>query len=141
MLQLVYASAAKRLLDPLQLRSILETARRNNTRLGVTGILLYHDGSFFQVLEGEESTVRALFARISEDPRHERVVELRSGPVVERSFSAWTMGFVTLDTKLFQALPGRHALSSNGSLEARAGAAVELIGAFRDGQFRRYILA
>ncbi len=41
------------------LGSLLETCRRNNTAAGVTGMLLYKDGNFMQVLEGEEGNCPA----------------------------------------------------------------------------------
>jgi hypothetical protein len=141
MQELIYASAARSLLDPLQLGKILEVSRRNNARLGVTGILLYHEGSFFQVLEGEPDTLSALYARIQQDPRHRNLVELRSSVVERPSFGAWSMGFVSLDPMLLRALPGRHALSSNGTLEREPAAILSLLDQFREGQFRRYVLA
>lgn len=138
--QIVYASASRRLLNPIELRDLLEEARRNNARVGVSGILLYHEGSFLQVLEGEEQVVRPLFERICRDPRHDRVLELYAAPMRARSFASWSMGFVTLDRDMLRSLPGRHALSSNGTLEEHASAARQLLDAFREGQFRRYIL-
>lgn len=140
MQELIYASAAQTLLDPLQLGAILEVARRNNARLKVTGILLYHEGSFFQVLEGEAETVNALYARIRQDPRHRGVVELSRRAVEQASFGAWSMGFVALDPRLLRELPGRHGLSSNGSLEHEPKAILALLDQFRQGRFRQYVL-
>ena len=72
---------------------LLEHARRNNEKAGVTGMLLYKDGNFMQVLEGEERVVQALSAKIGRDPRHEKMVTLLEGPLAEREFSDWSMGF------------------------------------------------
>ena len=76
---------------------LLEHARRNNERAGVTGMLLYKDGKFLQVLEGEERVVQALATMISCDPRHHQMVTLLEGLVAEREFAEWTMGFCNLD--------------------------------------------
>ena len=135
-----YASAGCRLFDQGELADILALARRNNRRLSVTGILLYEAGSFLQVLEGEQAIVTALFTRISTAPRHSRVQILREGAVAARSFGDWTMGFVSLDARLRAALPERHALSSNGTLQVDKGAVLPLLDAFRDGRYRSYIL-
>lgn len=45
--QLIYASAATERFDESTLDSLLERSRTNNARRGLTGILLYHERSFF----------------------------------------------------------------------------------------------
>lgn len=140
MFELVYTSAAKVLLDPLQLGEILASARRNNPALGVSGILLYHQGSFMQLLEGEEPTLRALYERIALDPRHHRLATLRERPIATRSFGSWSMGFVAIDPRLLSVLQGRHALSSNGSLQHDAETVLPLLDQFRNGQHHRYVM-
>jgi len=46
-----YCSVATNInLSPAELEKTLEASRRNNSNVGVTGILLYQDGSFFQLL-------------------------------------------------------------------------------------------
>lgn len=139
--EIIYTSAASRLLDPGELSAILESARRNNQRLGVTGILLYANGSFLQVLEGDEPVVRELYGRIHGDARHYRVRVLRERTVPTRSFGTWSMGFVALEARMRGALAaGSHALSSNGSLSDEAQDLLALLDAFRSGQHRSYIL-
>ena len=69
------------------LLELLAVARRNNPRAGVTGQLLYKDGNFMQLIEGDEAAVRALFARIERDPRHGGVIVLLDHVVPEREFS------------------------------------------------------
>jgi hypothetical protein len=140
MFELIYTSAAKVLLDPLQLGEILASARRNNPILGVSGILLYHQGSFMQLLEGEEQVLRTLYERIAVDPRHHRLATLRERTIESRSFGSWSMGFVALDPRLLSALPGRHALSSNGTLENDAATVLPLLDQFRQGQHHRYVM-
>lgn len=136
--ELIYISAARRLFDSGQLAGLLEQARRNNAKLGVTGILLYEGGSFIQVLEGDQDAVEALYQRVSADDRHYRVQRLRERPIKTRSFADWTMGFVAIDPKLM--LPRRHALISNGSLQDDASELLSFLDAFRNGQWRSYIL-
>lgn len=78
---------------PRQLRAILDVARRKNPILGVTGALLYNDGSFAQVLEGPLSGIEPIFEAIQCDPRHSHVVVIASGPIEARSFEQWSMAF------------------------------------------------
>ncbi|MEQ8496099.1 MAG: BLUF domain-containing protein, partial [Gammaproteobacteria bacterium] len=86
----IYASAATAPLDAAQRRELLRVARANNRRLGVTGILLYVDGSFFQVLEGEADVVDELFLRIAGDPRHANVTEIIRERIAQRAFPDWS---------------------------------------------------
>jgi hypothetical protein len=94
----IYASAAVRLFSTSELTALLEKSRRNNTSLGLSGMLLYKDGNFMQVLEGEESAVRQLMTKIKGDPRHKGVIELLQGESEERQFPDWSMGFRDLST-------------------------------------------
>src|SRR3954447_26444578 len=79
------------------LGEIFATARRNNKRLDVTGALMISDDSFVQVLEGDEATVRGLFATIAEDGRHQHVTLLNAHPVEDRTFGRWAMAHVSAD--------------------------------------------
>ena len=77
----------------LEIGRILASARRNNARLGVTGALVYSDGCFAQVLEGEREHVEAVFESIQCDPRHRDVTILHLHEVERRSFGEWSMAF------------------------------------------------
>jgi hypothetical protein len=93
MLSLVYVSAATQPFSPSELDALLEKSRRNNLRDGITGMLLYRDGDFLQVLEGPEAAVRATYARIGRDRRHGGFILLDENHVEQRAFSDWAMGF------------------------------------------------
>src|ERR1700724_4507022 len=96
MLQIIYASAASRHFTPPELQAILSAARRNNTGLSITGMLLYDDGSFLQVLEGPEAAVAKMYATISNDKRHSNVHLILRDTIEAREFEEWSMGFVDL---------------------------------------------
>ncbi len=97
---LIYVSIAVQPFTAEELVSCLKLWRANNEQAALTGMLLYKEGNFLQVLEGEESAVRALFEdRISRDPRHHKVTILLEGDAAEREFSDWSMGFQNLDDK------------------------------------------
>jgi hypothetical protein len=106
MFYLIYASAAGKLFSKEQLVDLLAKARPNNAALGVTGMLLYKDGSFMQVLEGVEAAVRTLFEKISRDSRHKMISIIHQGNVDERQFPDWSMGFRNLNSPEVQSLPG-----------------------------------
>ena len=97
--QLVYTSRAATVMTADQLGLLAAQSGRSNASLDVTGMLLYGTGHFMQVLEGDIFTVNSLFARIATDFRHRDVVRLFFGPLAERRFSHWSMGFVNLDRR------------------------------------------
>ncbi|TDN40134.1 BLUF domain-containing protein [Hymenobacter sp. UV11] len=91
--QVLYHSVAAQPFDEAQLQALLERSRNFNGRHSITGILLYSDGRFVQLLEGDEQQVRQLYARIQQDPRHTQVVTVSEGPGPARRFADWSMGF------------------------------------------------
>jgi hypothetical protein len=140
MVEVIYVSAARRPFDEGQLAALLTHAREKNERLGVSGILLYEDSSFLQVLEGDEHRVVPLLETIARDARHERVRVLRRTEIERPSFAAWSMGFVSLDAHVRKLVPLRHALRSNGTLTTDAPDVVAFLDQFRAGQWRQNIL-
>jgi Sensors of blue-light using FAD len=90
---LVYTSIASKKMSDDDLKFLLKTIRKNNDIREVTGILLYLDPFFIQVLEGGEAVVTDLFNRIKQDSRHNKVSLIYKKPIEERYFSDWTMGF------------------------------------------------
>ncbi|WOI52371.1 BLUF domain-containing protein [Parvularcula sp. LCG005] len=93
MRQILYVSSATPEFDEGDLARILEASRRKNSRVEVTGMLLYAEGVFFQVLEGPEDAVQALFNRLAGDPRHTGVITMMSRYITARDFPNWSMGF------------------------------------------------
>ena len=94
--RVTYLSAATAPLDAAGLQALLTVSRRNNARLGITGMMLYHDGSFLQILEGPEDAVNGLYDRISQDSRHGGMIRMLAAPVTTRAFPDWQMGLVQL---------------------------------------------
>jgi hypothetical protein len=95
--RMLYVSGATRPMAASDLDDILSASRRNNARDGITGILLYADGAFIQVLEGPESQVKATVSRIRRDDRHRNFMVMVEQTVPERVFADWAMGFKQLD--------------------------------------------
>ncbi len=55
-----------------------------------------------QTLEGPAVAVQTLLEKIKSDPRHADFSTLMEGPILERSFGNWSMGFkkITPDTPI-----------------------------------------
>ena len=92
----VYCSRASVGIDDAAVAKIIDVSRRLNPENGITGLLVFGSGIFFQWLEGPRDNVMRLMDRINADQRHEQVVHLASGDEVrERMFPDWDMELVT----------------------------------------------
>ncbi len=82
------------------IKEILDVSNENNKETGITGILVYCNKHFFQILEGDKSSVEELFAKIAIDPRHDNVIKLQCTYVAKRQFEKWSMGFKSYNKEL-----------------------------------------
>jgi len=89
-----------------ELERVLAQSRAWNSAHGLTGTLLYSNGSIMQVLEGPYNEVQHIPARISRDNRHAHVVKLADGPTEHRQFQQWSMGFKAVNPNDFVPLKG-----------------------------------
>lgn len=135
----IYASTATRVLGTVELAELLVRARARNAAQGVTGMLLHDQGNFFQVLEGPSLAVDQIYARIAEDTRHHRVVQIIHEPIVRRSFPVWTMGFARVDGAEYPDLPGLNDFFGAGRTlsDIDGGRAKKLLQAFSTGRWHR----
>lgn len=90
---LVYISEACEKICYSDIQSILESSRRQNLKFNITGLLIYKDHHFIQILEGQEEDVMSTLARIIQDRRNHHLkvqIESRSNC---RIFDKWAMAF------------------------------------------------
>ncbi len=97
MYYLIYTSTAVVSPTEADLAQILLSSDRNNGRDDITGLLLFHEDSFVQMLEGAEEKVQSAFERIARDPRHYNVRKLGFGNSDQRYFPDWRMAFEPVD--------------------------------------------
>ena len=98
LVELSYLSEALSDMSFLGLMRLLESARAFNQKNGITGILLYDNQQFGQVIEGERASIMKVWKRIQEDRRHHRIELLEIREITERSFPDWLMRFYGGDT-------------------------------------------
>ena len=106
MFYLIYVSYATEPFSEEELSLLLNQSRVNNLQNEITGMLLYVDGKFIQVLEGNRVRVEALYEKISLDPRHKKVTPILEGIISHRNFDDWSMGFKVLNRKEFKEMSG-----------------------------------
>lgn len=145
--QLVYVSAAAATFDESELPALLATARRNNSAREITGMLLYHQRSFIQVLTGNQTDVESLFEKIAKDPRHTDTRILLRRNVSERSFNDWSMGFYHSSAVNNRNLPGLNDVLDKGfdseaeddEQDIERLRVIQVLEGFRDGQWRQAV--
>jgi len=77
--------------------------------------LVYVDGQFLQVLEGEQEVVSALLEKISKDHRHRDIKVVYKTAIERRTFNAWQMAYVSPSAKELATWAG---LSNTTTLES-----------------------
>lgn len=90
--QLVYVSNRKINCTAQEIENILASCKKNNPTLNITGILLYSDTKFIQLVEGDGKVITALYDKIKLDTRHDQVRMISFGAIKEKSFPSWHMG-------------------------------------------------
>ena len=96
----VYVSAASREMSPVGLYGLLTRARESNHNNQITGVLLYAEGTFVQVLEGPRDKLDVVLGKIEQDDRHRDMLVLYRAPIETRGFPDWRMGFQKADVSL-----------------------------------------
>ncbi len=98
MKRLTYISNFSRSLTRREIESIGNVSQTNNSRDGITGVLLCCGNIFFQILEGDPDRIDALYEKILQDERHNNILCLKSElNVKERRFPDWSMEVIVLD--------------------------------------------
>ncbi|RII94637.1 BLUF domain-containing protein [Clavibacter michiganensis] len=109
MLSIVYSSNATGVFTDTDLAQLLQQSRASNADHGVTGLLVYRDGRFLQLLEGDKGAVRERMAVIANDTRHDQVRILLEEHVDARQFPDWTMAFARPTGEDQSVIPGFRA--------------------------------
>ncbi|MEQ8165947.1 MAG: BLUF domain-containing protein [Alphaproteobacteria bacterium] len=139
LIQVIYASAAVEKFSPEALHELLAKSRRHNGAQGITGLLVYHEGSFLQVLEGPSAAVDRLIEIIKGDSRHHRFQLLWRDLVPEREFGGWSMGFVDTTNSTSDLLGFLDYRSELDAATSDGSRAASVLKRFRDGQWRHYV--
>lgn len=88
---LLYVSKPMPDLDSSAVDAILESALRNNPSQGLTGMLLWSETSFAQLLEGPNEAIETLLNKLKADGRHREMRVLSRTATSRRFFGDWSM--------------------------------------------------
>lgn len=113
--RLIYVSTPPPGLDEDGLDDLVHNIREqclgHNSRQHLTGVLVYSLQAFIQSLEGEESRVLDLYARIKADKRHSDVQQILGAEAKGRAFPDWSMAFVPMGPPAhLRSMPARDVL-------------------------------
>jgi hypothetical protein len=94
----VYCSRASDGVDEAEVNRIVESAKRHNAAIGITGVLTFGSDVFFQWIEGPRAAIEKLIANLHDDGRHYDIVSLsQSEEKRERLYPNWDMERVSND--------------------------------------------
>lgn len=89
--QIVYLSRASQRFSEQALAKLERDAATNNSRDGITGLLVYDGIRFLQAIEGPEHVLRRTMKRISADPRHNAIDVVTDRQVDAPQLGEWGM--------------------------------------------------
>ncbi len=96
---IVYVSRAVKDISREDLDALFKSTTLNNEDLEITGILMYNEQTFLQVLEGEYAIINSLFETIKTDSRHNSIFKLVDTTKGSRIFSQYKTGFSIITEK------------------------------------------
>ena len=129
---LVFTSVATRKVSDEDLKGLLVKSRQNNLALNITGMLLYLDPYFMQILEGDESIIDEKFKKILNNEMRHKVSLIYKKPIKERSFSKWTMGFNKIGIEYFEDAKNLTEIYKNEAFKKHPKEVIELLEMFKD---------
>ncbi len=95
---IVYCSRATAGVDDAAVARIIEVSKRSNPERGITGLLVFGSGIFFQWLEGPRDNVTELLNWLKTDNRHDHIVVFSENEEArERLFPEWDMELVSTE--------------------------------------------
>ena len=92
---IVYVSTASETLDENEIKQILTSTEECNNKNNITGLLLFSEGNFFQVIEGDKQVIMELFENIKEDDRHHNILQIFGKDIHKEAYDGYTSDFVS----------------------------------------------
>ncbi len=90
-----YVSSANPNLSKEDVADLLEQVNNFNNSHDITGVLLYAETNFFQLIEGDEDEIKNLYSHIENDSRHSNIIKFVDKPIERPAFDGYISRFVT----------------------------------------------
>lgn len=104
-----YVSTASIDLQEQGVNDIMNETNEFNKGNKITGILLYNERNFFQLLEGDKKVIQDLYKKIIKDSRHQDIIKFLEKPVSRPAFDGYMTDFIT-DTNKYDQSQLKHYL-------------------------------
>lgn len=82
------------------IQKLLEETRASNLENNISGILLFSEGNFFQVLEGSKDQIKSLYTVIAKDKRHRNLIKIFERPIQEEIYDGYECDFVSEESRI-----------------------------------------
>ncbi|WP_299210841.1 BLUF domain-containing protein [uncultured Aquimarina sp.] len=84
-------------LDSEEIEELLIDTMTNNNKIGIGGILIYSNDTFFQIIEGYTKDIDRLFAKIELDKRHFNVFKIFDRKVSIKKFERFSFSYIRVE--------------------------------------------
>lgn len=135
LIRLIYSSEGVDITEE-DLAAILKSSNENNVKHEITGILMYGQGQFVQVLEGPMDEVKKLYLKIEKDPRHQNTERLLEEEIEDRVFGQWAMAYSALSADGIKKSGGNLGLNDAASLISFIKNPSSYVGSFISNTFK-----
>ena len=98
LVRMIYVSTIANTTDSGAVQKILATARKNNEKHDLTGLLVFDNKYYLQAIEGGRTAVNLLLGKLFSDDRHSDMLVLGMEQVHQRAFPNWSMEFIEAST-------------------------------------------
>ncbi|MBZ9730376.1 BLUF domain-containing protein [Salegentibacter sp. JZCK2] len=109
-----YVSNKKKEISDTQIEELLEECSTKNSLSGIKGLLLYSEGNFFQIIEGEKVFILNLFEIIKKDPRHYGVIQIIGRDIEQDAFDGYKTDILTDKIRCQSKLPKEYTDTLEG---------------------------
>ncbi|WP_416448399.1 BLUF domain-containing protein [Leeuwenhoekiella sp. A2] len=84
-----YVSTASQELQNSDLKDVMNKTLHYNLKEGLKGILLYSEGNFLQVLEGDKKILLPLYTKIECDTRHKDIIQIVGKEIAHGAYDSY----------------------------------------------------
>lgn len=109
-----YVSTASKDISMQEINNLLEQSKKENSGRNIKGLLLYSEGNFLQILEGEKKQVLQLYGKITEDPRHHTIIQILGREIKQGSFDDYKADVISEKDRYRQGLPEEYMEAFKG---------------------------
>ena len=109
-----YVSSVNKELQISNIKKLLISCEEKNNRNGIKGILLFSEGNFFQVVEGQKEMVLDLWEKIKQDPRHYGIIQVVDRTIQKGSYDDYKATILEEGEKYMPGLPPEYTETLKG---------------------------